>query len=45
MGNSQGNTEQKSSRRRFTIESSIKPPSEKEPFLFATEPRSKSIDV
>ena len=46
MGNVQSSSEQRRSRRRFTIaESSIRPPSSKEPFLFATEPKHKSKDV
>ena len=46
MGSVQSSSEQRRSRRRFTIaESSIKPPSKKEPFLFATEPKHKSKDV
>ena len=43
MGNVYSSSEQRRSRRRFTIaESSIKPPTKKEPFLFATEPRYKT---
>ena len=43
MGSVQSSSEQRRSRRRFTIvESSIKPPGSKEPFLFATEPKYKS---
>ena len=46
MGNVQSSSEQRRSRRRFTIaESSIRPPSSKEPFLFATELKDKSKDV
>ena len=46
MGNVHNKSEQKRSRRRFTIaESNIKSPSVKEPFLFATEPKYKSKDV
>ena len=46
MGNVQSSLEQRRSRRRFTIaESSIRPPSSKEPFLFPTEPKHKSKDV
>ena len=40
MGSVQSSSEQRRSRRRFTIaESTIRPPSSKEPFLFATEPK------
>ena len=40
MGNVPSSSEQRRSRRRFTIaESSVKLPSTKEPFLFATEPK------
>ena len=46
MGSAQSSPEQRRSRRRFTIaESSIRPPSSKEPFLFATEPKHKSKDI
>ena len=46
MGNVPSSSEQRRSRRRFTIaESSVKPPSTKEPFLFATEPKYKTKDV
>ena len=46
MGSVQRSSEQRRSKRRFTIaESSIKPPGSKEPFLFATEPKYKSKDV
>ena len=46
MGSVHSSSEQRRSRRRFTIaESSIKPPSTKEPFLFATEPKYKTKDV
>ena len=46
MGNVHSSSEQRRSRRRFTIaESSVKPPSKKEPFLFATEPKYKTKDV
>ena len=46
MGNVQSSSEQRRSRRRFTIaESSIRPPSSKEPFLFAIEPKHKSKNV
>ena len=46
MGSVQSSSEQRRSRRRFTIaESSIKPPGSKEPFLFGTEPKYKSKDV
>ena len=46
MGNVHNKPEQKRSRRRFTVsESNIRPPSVKEPFLFATEPKVKSKDV
>ena len=46
MGSVQSSSEQRRSRRRFTIaESNIKPPSTKEPFLFATEPKHKSKNV
>ena len=43
MGSVRSSSEQRRSRRRFTIdESSLKPPGSKEPFLFATEPKYKS---
>ena len=46
MGSVQSSTEQRRSRRKFTIaESSVRPPSTKEPFLFATEPKHKTKDV
>ena len=46
MGSVHSSSEQRKSGRRFTIaESSVKPPSSKEPFLFATEPEHKSKDV
>ena len=46
MGSVHSSSEQGRSRRRFTIaESNIRPPSKKEPFLFATEPKYKSKDV
>ena len=46
MGSEQSSSEQRRSRRRFTIaESSVRPPSSKEPFLFATEPKYRSKDV
>ena len=46
MGTVHSSSEQRRSRRRFTIaEPSIRPPSAKEPFLFATEPKYKSKDV
>ena len=46
MGSVHSSSEQRRSRRRFTIaETSIKPPSPKELFLFATEPKYKSKDA
>ena len=46
MGSVQSSSEQRRSRRRFTIaESTIRPPSSKEPFLFATEQKHMSKDV
>ena len=46
MGTVHSSSEQRSSRRRFTIaESSIRSPDAKELFLFATEPKHKSKDV
>ena len=46
MGSLQSSTEQRRSRRRFTIaESSVRPPSTKEPLLFAIEPKHKTKDV
>ena len=46
MGSVHSSSEQRRSRRIFIIaESSIKPPSTKEPFLFATEPNYKTKDV
>ena len=46
MGSVHSSSEQRRSRRRFTIaESSIRSPDAKEPFLFATEPKYKSKDV
>ena len=46
MGSVQNSSEQRRSRRRFTIaESSVRPPNAKEPFLFAAEPKHKSKDV
>ena len=46
MGNVHSSSEERRSRRRFTIaESSIRPPSKKEPFLFATELKCKTKDV
>ena len=46
MGSVQSSSAQRRSRRRFTIaESTIRPPSSKEPFLFATEPKHMSNDV
>ena len=46
IGSVHRSSAQRRSRRRFTIaESSIKPPSIKEPFLFATEPKYKTKDV
>ena len=46
MGSVQSSSEQRRSRRRFTIaESTIRPPSSKEPFLFATEPKHVSKNV
>ena len=46
MGSVQSSSEQRRSRRRFTIaESTIRPPSSKEPFLFATEPKHISRNV
>ena len=46
MGSVQSSSEQIRSRRRFTIaESTIRPPSSKEPFLFATKPKHMSKDV
>ena len=46
MGSVHSRTEQRRSRRRFTIaESSIRSPNVKEPFLFATEPKHKTKDV
>ena len=46
MGSIQSSSEQRRSRRRFTIaESTIRPPSSKEPFLFATEPKHMNKDV
>ena len=46
MGSVQSSSEQRRSRRKFTVaDSSIKPPSSKEPFLFANEPKHKSKDV
>ena len=43
MGTVHSSSEQRSSRRRFTIaESSIRSPDTKELFLFATEPKHKS---
>ena len=42
MGSIQSSSEQRRSRRRFTT---IRPPSSKEPFLFATEPKHMSKDV
>ena len=46
MGSVHSRTEQRRSRRRFTIaESSIRSPDAKESFLVATEPKHKSKDV
>ena len=46
MGNVHSKSEQRRSRRRFTIaDSSIRSPDAKEPFLFATEPKYKTKDV
>ena len=46
MGSVYSRSEQRRSRRRFTIaESSIRSPDAKEPFLFATEPKCKTKDV
>ena len=46
MGNVHRSSEQRRSRRTFTIpESGIRPPSKKEPFLFATELKYKTKDV
>ena len=46
MGNVHDKPEQRRSSRRFMIsESSINPPSVKEPFLFAAEPKVKSKDI
>ena len=45
MGSVQSSSEQRRSRRRFTSESTIRPPSLKEPFLFATEPKHMSKKV
>ena len=46
MGSVQSSSVQRRSRRRFTIaESTIRPPSSKEPFLFATESKHMSKDV
>ena len=46
MGSVQSSSEQRRSRRRFTIaESTIRPPSSKEPFLFVTEPKHMSKNV
>ena len=46
MGSVQSSSEQRRSRRRFTIaESTIRPPSSKEPFRFATEQKHMSKDV
>ena len=46
MGTVHSSSEQRRSRRRFTIaQSSIRSPNAKEPFLFATEPKHKSKDV
>ena len=46
MGSVQSSSEQRRSRRRFTIaESTIRPLSSKEPFLFATEPKHMSKNV
>ena len=46
MGSVQSSSEQRRSRRRFTIaESTIRPPSSKEPFLFATEPKYMSRNM
>ena len=46
MGSVQSSSEQRRSRRRFTIaESTIRPPSSKEPFLFATEPKHMPKNV
>ena len=46
MGIVHSSSEQRRSRRRFTIaESSIRSPDVKEPFLFATEAKHKSKDI
>ena len=46
MGNVHSRSEQRRSRRRFTIaDSSIRSPDAKEPSLFATEPKNKTKDV
>ena len=46
MGSVHSSSEQRRSRRRFTIaESSIRSPDAKEPFLFDTKPKYKSKDV
>ena len=46
MGNVHNKSEQKRSRRRFTVsESNIRPPSIKEPFLFTIEPKYKGNNV
>ena len=46
MGSVQSSSAQRRSRRRFTIaESTIRPPSSKEPFLFAIEPKHMSKNV
>ena len=45
MGNVHNKSEQRWSRRRFTIESNIKPPSKKEPFLITTEPKCKAVKM
>ena len=45
MGSVQSSSEQRRSRRFTIAESTIRPPSSKEPFLFATEPKHMSRNV